>query len=341
MTRVKFNLLQDSPERRKFLKSVSNSQFEEKWLDKIDEKIEIFNVLKINREYFYINKNGCCEIGTEEFPAISLLRLAEKLNLLAKYRNFESLSNGFNNSMQFSSTIFEVESSLLALSYFKAEDLEFSPEIKVHHKIKKPDFRLFFSDGTTALFECKSLMSINRIKQSGVNKLKESLIDSLKPHFTNENTIEVVFKTLPTHWNKKYVNQITDVVKSIIANDKINEVIRLVINKKHETFIVVRQKADKQMLKATIYLGDNYPLKANLIVGQLSNLTKDIKESLIDAESQLPPENEAYIFIYPLNEQFAINAINQYFQNRKPKHIKGVFSTTTTTSLFKNPFFER
>ena len=309
--------------------------------EQLYSKLKIFTDLGVNRDFFNINDNGSITIhssdSAENFSIETIFRVASQLINLKSFDNFASFSEGFNNPSQFSATIFEVDCANFALNNLKIKDICFEPEVSVNGGIKRPDFAVIFFDNSSIICECKSLYSINRAKRSKALKLMQTLENKLQEILNSNFRVEISFKWLPTHWNRNYTDQLFGAVSTLIKKEFTAQHINLNIDNKHTTWIKLNRINEPIFFKNTLNVG-NKPKGNNptLVVGEVPNITKDIKDTIRDARTQIPEESNSVIFLYSLNEHYAERAIKEFYKDNSPNNLLSIVSWTNNLKIHRN-----
>tara|TARA_Y100001935_G_C17310260_1_gene515407 strand:+ start:2562 stop:3617 length:1056 start_codon:yes stop_codon:yes gene_type:complete len=303
--------------------------------------LNIFNDLGVDRCMFETNQEGFIIVSgkdfSEQIPSKNIVHTAFKLNSMSSFEGFSSFKDGFNNPSQFSATRFEVECSYFMNNFPEVTALSFAPDVQVDGSIKKPEF-LCTGNNLKIYCECKSLESINRIKQSKVVRLMDAIAKSLDSVTKDENRIEIGFKSLPPHWNRNFGEQLAAGIQVLIDKNVKSKHIEMTIDGKYKTWIKLSNVSDPQYLKCTLNLG-NKPRGEDptLVIGEIPNLKKDIKSLIRDALSQLPPDSLSIIFIYALNETMSAEAIAEFFRDNDYKMLIGIMSWTSKQIFHQNP----
>ncbi|MGK5095321.1 hypothetical protein WDW89_25325 [Deltaproteobacteria bacterium TL4] len=313
----------------------------EKNHDEIYSQLNIFSELGVNRDIFKINDNGFIEIqlsdSVENFPIENFVKTAIQLNNLKSFENFSSFSVGFNNPSQISATIFEVNCANFVFDRIKYKDIRFAPEFSVKGHIKKPDFIVTLSDDSILICECKSMDSINRAKRSKALKLIKLLDDKLKGILDSSFRIEVSFKNLPRHWNRNFVDQLFGAIGTLLKEQYTEKHIELNCENRQKTWIKL-SRIEEPIFFNNILNVANKPKNDNptLVVGEIPNLKKDIKDIIKDARTQIPEEYNSVIFLYSLNEHYAKQAIAEFIKDNNPGNLLGVISWNESVNIHRN-----
>jgi len=315
--------------------------FPEKDANDLCSDLNIFSYLNVNRRFFNVNDQGLVTIkssdGEQNIPAENILTTAKQLNKLKCFENFGSFSKGFNNASQFSSTIFEVCCAYFALTHIAMKDMIFAPEVIVNGHIKRPDFAVTLTDDLSLICECKALDSINRAKKSRALRIMGILDSKLGQVLRSDFRVEIAFKGLPTHWNRNYADQLYGVISELIKRNFTANHIILNIGNRHKTWIKLSKADDPLFFQRTLNVGNkpkgDYP---TLVIGELPNIKKDIKDAIRDAMTQIPKESSSLIFIYSLNEMYAAQAIREYYNANSPDKLLGVVSWTKDVHIHRN-----
>ncbi|HVV67814.1 MAG TPA: hypothetical protein VHE99_02080 [Gammaproteobacteria bacterium] len=304
--------------------------------------LEIFPYLNIAPEILNLDENGYISLNEHGLQRKILVNeiflFAKKLNFLKECKGFQTLSNSINNQTQFFDTIFEVDCAHFMLTNYNITKIDLSAEIIVNDRIKRPDFSFLTKNGAEVFCECKSLESAHRIKNSKVIRLMQQLEPHLKNLATEKFRIEIAFKTLPTHWNANYSEQLASSIQVLIENQFTKNHLDLVIDDMHETHVKLCLVNEKPYFNCLINLGNKAPDKSpTFVIGEIANVQKDIKNSIKDAMTQLPSDKPGIIFINSLNESDARQAIIKFFRYNTKDNIYGVFSKTKTFQCHINP----
>lgn len=314
-------------------------------VESVMNAMEQFRVFKTNLAFFNFSTEGLCGVSgagwAETIAVKNILRVGSILNQLCKFKNFNSFATGFNNPEQFRATMFEVNCCDAFNNEFKVVRLEFEPDHSVKGSIKKPEFKAIFDDGLEIFVECKTLGSLNGLRNSRVMKIKDAIFETILPLVPNNRRVEISFKVLPQHWNRNYVEQLSGAVGQLIKDDFQKQHIELVIDQSHTTWIKLCDRSEPQFLNNIVNVGEVPKEKSpQLILGELANIKKDIKDLIKDARTQLSEESYSVIFIYSLHEGFATQAISEFFEDNKPKKLLGIFSWTSSLRFHRNTFSE-
>lgn len=307
--------------------------------------MEQFQVLQTNPQFFNFDNEGVCIVSGKDWgeanPVDNILSVGNKLNVLSRYKNFNSFAPAFNNPQQFSATIFEVDCCHYFSQNYKILDFEFDVEHDVNGNIKKPEFKAIFENNVEVFGECKSLASLNGVRQSRVMKMKESIFEKILPLVPDNRRIEISFKTLPQNWNRNYADQMSGAVGEIIKRDYMEKHFEITMDQKHTTWIKLCDRSEKQFLTNIVNVGDVPPNQSpKIILGELANIKGDIKDLIKDARTQLSDDSFSVIFVYSLHKTYAAQAIAEYFTNNQLKKLLGIFSWTDILEFHRNPHAE-
>lgn len=308
----------------------------------VKASMEQFQALKTNPQFFNFDAEGLCTISGKDWgevnPVENILSVGNKLKVLSRYKNFNCFAASFNNPQQFSATVFEVDCCHYFSQNHKILDFIFDVEHTVNGNIKRPEFRATFDGGIEIFGECKSLVSLNGLRQTRVMKLKESIFEKILSVVPDNRRIEISFKTLPQNWNRNYADQMSGAVGEIIKKDYMEKHFEITMDQKHTTWIKLCERSEKQFFTNIVNVGDVPPNQSpKFILGELANIKGDIKDLIKDARTQLSDNSLSVIFLYSLHKTYAAQAIAEYFQNNHLNKLLGVFSWTDILEFHRNP----
>lgn len=310
-------------------------------VDSINKAMDQFRVLKTNPNFFNFKSDGLCTISgngwSEAIKVENMLRTGEMLSRLSRYENFNSFAPSFNNPEQFTATMFEINCCDTFVREFSVQNLEFEPEHDVNGTIKRPEFKAIMEDGQVIFGECKSLASLNGLRSSRAMKIKELIFDKILPLVPDKRRLEISFKVLPRHWNRNYTNQLFGAIDQLVKNDFKKQHLELIIDQSHKTWIKLCDQHESQFFNNIINVSDKIMSKfPKLILGECSNIKKDIKSLIKDAMTQLSADSYSTIFLYSLNESFATEAISEFIRDNEPANLLGIFSWTKSLKFHRN-----
>jgi hypothetical protein len=185
--------------------------------------------------------------------------------------------------------------------------------------------------------ECKSLKSINRVLKSKALKLIQLLDKKLQDSLDRNYRIEVSFKNLPTHWNRNFAEQLSGGIRTLLKLKYVERGIELSIENKHKTWIKLSKISDPMFFRSTINVANK--LKNNnptLVLSEVPNLKKNIKDTIKDARTQIPKESNSLIFLNSLNEHYAKQAIEEFFKDNNPTNLLAVLSGNKNVNIHRN-----
>ena len=277
-----------------------------------------------------------------DFNMLNILQeTAKKLAKIKHCEGFKSLE--FGNPSQFFSTIFEVDCIYYAITQLNATDIVISPEVKVGEKKKHPDFKFRAEDNRLIYCECKSLMNKARIEnKKPLHTIMNNLIDIIKEKklaLESHLQLEIIMENFPTtHNQKKFSDILIMRFEQLLNTKKIDRIIQFKLDE-YELYIRITAVGNHdQFNKGAGGLENPHPpVRLRLGYDPKNDIKKGVKSSIKDALTQIPENEESIIFVQPVVEFYAKEAISSFYKNNKKKYLQGIYSYTNDFKFHKNP----
>jgi len=272
----------------------------------VDEYLSLFPQLDWRRVY----SGGMLSIPTTRkhsisFDLLQMLRLAKSLKKLTPYSGYEKLVSGFRNPTQINSTYFEAVVGSWCVDRDVSVSIEFSPEVTVKGKCKRPDF-LWHTRLGNLYCECKR----NNLLESKLNARVEKLLSWLSMIYEEYGPWDASLR-LDVRFERGSTNRIRDRFRTVVAQasaalkdgthagqtfreDDVSAVLRC----RNEPVPQERESIQASIAKVG-------PVAQNLAEATHLNLRMSLakyrQESvgrlLRDARTQLPPDSPSAVFV--------------------------------------------
>lgn len=258
--------------------------------------------------------------GQFAFHFESLLEITGLLTRLEQFPGFQSLMEGFRNPTQISATLFEVQVAAWCAARRVRQSIEFSPEVQVGGRIKRPEFLWHTSLGDIYC-ECKQENSVDNKASRRIMKLFEILgkaykdsgpwdetnrLDMIVGHPARDGTNQIITRLVQEAASRQRANA--------WQGDIVDGVVTLKMSKRTDSLpnIAGCLQIHHKELKA----GHPEPaLSTNAIftltMSVMGHRLKQLVELIRDARTQLPPDKQGAIFIDIGGSQVYVDKLNE------------------------------
>jgi hypothetical protein len=309
-------------------------------VEKAYEIVDVFNSLGLPDDYFLLNEHGQVLVTNSDhsntFSFEIFLSLAGYFGHLKNVKGFENFTKSLLNSEQFSATAFEAKCAVLVMAGLRNKGMEIYPYVKNGSGMKSPDFSVLLQLDKVLFCECKSLLSINRAKNSKCLRLMKSLGSDFTKKIAADHRLEILIRALPTKWDSQLFREELLTNYHSMVTGGVAIAIRKVLGV--SVLMSVCRKSDpvyfsKHMM---VYDKESYEL-SSLVVAESPNLKKGIKSAIRDAISQLPENDLSAIFCETLPDPLIHEAVMEFLRDNPKKKLVGVFLVSDRVQFVENP----
>lgn len=271
------------------------------------------------------------------FPHENIRSIHEKCSRLRNFEGYADLIAGFRNPSQFSSTVFEVESAIFCLDRYPTNNIRFGIEETVDGKVKHPDFELTTADNLTVIVECKSLVSLNRVRTSRAARILKLVEKEIGEPLPDQWRLEVSFDSLPHHWNRNLGDQLRGGAGELLRQEYTEKGITLRFETGKKVSLKLCKRDDPFFFKGQISAGDEGPKnRPRIVVCEQIDLEKSILNNIKAAATQLPRDKFHMMFLYPVHHRQCESAVKRFLSNQRREKLLAIHSWTKNVTRYWN-----
>lgn len=313
------------------------SVLERETADTAFDALSIFNALEVNHDLFSADEYGVTTIDLKECEVhVSLKRLIElskKLTDLKNCENFSSFSRAFKNPEQFTATAFEIDCAYFALTEMKIKSLIFEPTTE---STKKPDFKITMFDDQDLYCECKSIENHRRGEKSRVVRLFRKLMPYIANHLSSDLRIEIYLRALPENWENKFIDLIVESTRRLKLSYPSHKYAEINFQNTITIIKICKHTEERDFINYMSVADGRLEENPRLVISEMPNLKKDIKNTIRYAASQLPNDRLGLIFCQCIHDDYGAQAAMEYMEYNTNQNLLGIMMLAKKTQFIVN-----